>query len=389
LIDRIKIVILLALLNLAIISGVNMTLASDTLKTEEIQIEGYEKVLKVEDPKSGLQALIAVHNTALGPALGGIRIYPYAGWKDALTDVLRLSKGMTFKSALAETGLGGGKSVIIADPKKDKTEDLLEAFGLAVDQLDGLYICAEDVGCTAEDVKIIRRKTQYVTGLEHDSSSGDPSPYTAWGTFIGLQTTWNFLSGTAALDGVSVAVQGLGSVGMKLTEQLYWAGAKVIVADVDPAKTAYVKKKFGFDSVHVADIYDVPCDIFAPCAMGGILNENTISRLKCVAIAGCANNQLLEDQDDFRLMERGILYAPDFVINAGGIMNVSVEVSVNGYNPQEARKIVQKIPERLVSIYNFAKQGKTPTQQAAIALAEHRLKYGIGKRTQRAYFHHQ
>jgi leucine dehydrogenase len=366
-----------------------MNLTADTLQIEELLINDYEKVLKIEDPTVGLTALIAIHGTMLGPALGGIRIYPYANLNDALTDVLRLSRGMTYKAALAETGLGGGKSVIIADPKKHKTESLLEAFGKAVDSLSGQYICAEDVGCTTDDVRIIRRKTQFVVGLEHEKSSGDPSQYTAFGTFVGMQASWKFLSGTNDLNGVKVAVQGLGAVGMKLAELLFWAGATVVVTDMDKDKIELMKKKFGFSSVAPDAIYDVDCDIFAPCAMGGIINAKTISRLKCKVIAGCANNQLLEEADDHRLIEKGILYAPDFVINSGGLINVSVELDKLGYDPKVSRDKVYKIAERLEAIYEFAYQSHTPTQKAAISLAEHRIKYNIGKRIEKPHFHHQ
>lgn len=366
-----------------------MTLtAENTLVLEEIPVEGYEKVVKVTDKRVGLRAIICMHNTSLGPTLGGTRIYPYTSLEAALTDAKRLAKGMTYKSALAEAGWGGAKSVIIADPKKDKTEELLYSFGQAVHQLRGAYICAEDVGCTTDDVHIIQKATPYVVGLAHDKSSGNPSPFTAWGTYRGIQSVCKKLYGTDSVEGKIVAIQGLGSVGEILAEFLFWAGARLIITDIDQAKTRHLAKKYGAQMCSPEDILSVECDILAPCAMGGIINPQTIFKLRCRAIAGCANNQLLRDADADELMKRGILYAPDFVINAGGLINVTEELEANGYHPEIARAKVHQIYDRLMLIYEVAEQNRYSTHTAALALGDYRLKYGIGKREKSVYFHH-
>jgi len=357
-------------------------------KLELLDVKGYHKVVHVTDKEAGLSAIIAIHDLTLGPALGGIRIQPYGTFTAALEDVLRLSKGMTYKSAVAEVGYGGGKSVIIADPKKQKTAALLMAFGKAVEQLQGEYICAEDVGCTTEDVKVVRRATKYVVGLPHDKSSGDPGPFTAWGTFRGIQATVKALFGSDSLEGKTVAVQGLGNVGKNLVEFLFWAGADLIVSDIDAVKADMLAKKYGARAVSPAEILSVPCDVFAPCALGAVINAQTIPLLRCKSIAGSANNQLLNDQDALTLQQRGILYAPDFVINAGGLLNVAAELHPKGYQPALPRMQAHKIYDTLSAIYDLAKKNKQSTHEAAIAFAEHRLKHGIGKRTVAPTFHH-
>ncbi len=357
-------------------------------KFKEISVDGYESVVEISDADSGLHAIISVHNTALGPALGGTRIYPYKNINDALSDCLRLSKGMTYKSALAECGLGGGKSVIIADPKRHKTEKLLHAFGLAVDKLAGLYICAEDVGCTTRDVGLIREKTQFVTGLDHENSSGDPSRFTAWGGYRGIQAVMMQLYGSPSVEGRTVAVQGLGAVGSKICEQLFWHGAKLKVSDVDPVKVRHFAKRYGAEVVPVDEILYTECDVLSPNALGGLFSRETIPHLQCKGIAGCANNQLLKQEDAIRLMHGNIVYAPDFVISAGGLINVQFELSPEGYQPRLAQKKVSSIYDTLLDIFTIAEQNVTSTHQAAIALAEYRLKYGIGKRSEELCFHH-
>jgi leucine dehydrogenase len=359
-------------------------------KIDLIEGLGYQKVIKIFDPEENLKAYIAIHDTTLGPALGGIRIYPYANEEEALKDVLRLAKGMTYKSALAGCGLGGGKSVIMADPSQgQKTKGLLQAFAKVVDSLKGEYICAEDVGCNTQDVAIISEITPYVVGLDHEMSSGDPSIFTAFGTYIGLQSSWAYLTNGRSLENVRVLVQGLGSVGEKLVEWLYFAGAKVFISDIDHLKMQKLKKKFGVIPVDTKEVYSFDCDIFSPCAMGAILNAQTISQLRCQLVAGCANNQLLELEDDLRLKKQGILYAPDFVINSGGLINVSIELNEVGYHPQEARKLVAQIPQRLKSIYTIAAEKNIGTQMAANFLAEERILKLIDKRQQTPFFHHQ
>lgn len=366
-----------------------MTLAlEESLELEEIFVPGYEKVVKISNKKVGLSAIVCIHNTSMGPALGGTRIYPYPSFDAALNDVMRLAKGMTYKSALAEAGWGGGKSVIIADPKKNKTEALLMEFGKAVDRLHGQYICAEDVGCTLNDVSCISRVTPYVVGLPHEKSSGNPAPFTAWGTFRGIQSVVKKIYLTDSLEQRTVAIQGLGSVGTELAMLLFWAGARLIVSDIDQEKCQKIAALTGARIVDVNEILKVECDVLAPCAMGGIINQNTIPHLRCKGIAGCANNQLLDDTDADELHLRRILYAPDFVINSGGLINVTEELDPHGYQPIVARNKVDRIYDQLMVIYDIAEQNRCSTHRAALSLADYRLKYRIGKRIEPPCFHH-
>lgn len=356
---------------------------------EHISVKGYEKVIKATDLKNSLHAFIAIHNTSLGMALGGIRIYPYQDEKQALEDVLRLSRGMSHKAAIAGVGFGGGKSVIMADPRTQKTPELLRAFGRVVNSLEGQYICAEDVGCTVEDVKIVREETQYVVGLPHAKSSGDPSKATALGTYRGIQSVMKWKNGSDSLVGKTVALQGLGSVGSKLVHLLHLAGAKLIVTDVDEKRLKDFRDHFPDGKiVSTEQIYSQECDIFAPCAMGASLNDQTIGQLRCVAIAGCANNQLHRPYHGDLLKKRGILYAPDFVINSGGLINVWAELEKEGYNTQAPTAKIMKIYDSLLSIYTLAQNKDISTAEAALSLAEYRIQYGIGKRTVPPYFHH-
>lgn len=363
-------------------------LLESTLHLETLPVKGYEQVIKVTDGKAGLTAIIAIHDTTLGVALGGTRIYPYASFDEALEDALRLAKGMTYKSAVAEVGLGGGKSVIIADPKKQKTPELLTAFGAAVEKLKGKYICAEDCGCTTEDVKIIRRATKYVVGLPHAKSSGNPAPFTAWGVFRGIQSAAKKLFGSDSLEGKSVAVQGLGNVGSHLVEYLFWAGADLILSDRDPIKMERLAAKYGTRTASPEEILKIECDIFVPCAMGAVINDRTLREFRCKAIAGAANNQLHRDDHADRLREKGILYAPDFVINSGGLLNVAAELEEKGYHPASPRYKIHHLYDTLLAIYEIAERNRESTHDAAIKLAHYRLKYGIGKRVIPPTFHH-
>jgi leucine dehydrogenase len=362
----------------------------ESLTFEEVMIPGYEKIIKVTQKDVGLNAIICIHNTTMGPALGGTRIYPYPTFEAALNDVMRLAAGMTYKSALSESGWGGGKSVINLDPKKGKgkTKEVLLAFGHAVQRLQGEYICAEDVGSTPDDMTIISQATPYVVGLPHEKSSGNPSPFTAWGTFRGIQSVVKKLYDTDSLENRTVAIQGLGSVGYQLAHLLFWAGARLIVTDIDMEKCKKIAIATGAKIVAPEEIFQVECDVFAPCAMGGIINEKTIDGFKCRAIAGAANNQLLKDSDADELFARGILYAPDFVINAGGLINVTQELDPQGYSPVAARAKINKIYPQLMLIYDIAEQNKYSTQKAAISLGDYRLKYRIGKRFEPPCFHH-
>ncbi len=366
-----------------------MTIATpDTLLWEEIPVQSHEKVIKVTDKASGLIAIIAIHNTLLGPALGGTRIFPYATFQDALNDVLRLSQGMTYKSAIAECAWGGGKSVIISTPKKKITEEQLLAFGAALNTLKGAYIAAEDVGCTLDDLRVISTVSPYLVGIPNEKSSGDPCPYTAWGTFRGIQAVLKKIYQSDSVAGRLIAIQGVGSVGEKLAHLLFWHGAKLIISDINQEKVERLARLYNATWVSPDKIHKVECDVFAPCALGAALNPKTIPELRCRAVAGCANNQLLTDNDGVHLMRRGILYAPDFVINAGGLINVTHETFEEGYNPHAARNRVDKIYDQLMLIFDIATKNNCSTQQAVMTLAEYRLKYGIGKRSEPVHLHH-
>lgn len=360
----------------------------NTFTIEDLNIEGYERVVEIKDRASGLHTIIALHSTARGPALGGARIYPYATREEALTDALRLSKGMTYKSALVDNGMGGGKAVIIADPKRDKSPELLEAFGRAVDMFEGQYITAQDSGMNPEDLQVVRRTTRYLVGLIDENSSGNPSPFTAWGNYWGIRAVCEKLFGSPEVSGKTVAIQGLGNVGEALCEILYFHGAKLKVADIDPDKTARVAKRFGAEALDCAEILFTPCDILAPCALGAIFNESTIPMLQTKGICGSTNNQLKDPEDMQRLEERGILYAPDFVVNSGGAINVTGELEPKGYDPVFASERLVDIKARLEQIFALAEENNLSTHAAAEQLAERRIDNNIGKRTTPAYFHH-
>lgn len=361
---------------------------SKAVKLEEISVPGYERVVKVSHRESGLVGIICIHNMTMGPALGGTRIYPYKTFDDALNDVKRLAKGMTYKSCVAGTGLGGGKSVIIADSRTQKTPELLYAFGQAVNALGGTYICAEDIGATTDDMTTINKATPYVVGLPHEKSSGDPSPFTAWGTLLGIKACLKKIYGDTSVAGRKIAVQGLGAVGSRLAELLFWEGADLIVSDIDSQRLEKIANKLSAKIVPPEGILSTQCDVVSPCAMGGIINEHSISELRCKAIAGSANNQLLKDSDADILVQKGILYAPDFVINAGGLINVTEELSKEGYRSVEARRKVEKLSEELAFIFQIAESNQCSTHSAAISLVDYHLKYRVGVRTAPLYFHH-
>ncbi|ADN76203.1 leucine dehydrogenase [Ferrimonas balearica DSM 9799] len=315
----------------------------------------HEQIMFVHDEASGLKAIIAVHDTTLGPAVGGCRMWPYESEQDAINDVLRLSRGMTYKNALAGLEFGGGKSVIIGDPKSDKSEALFRAFGRFVDSLGGRYYSAEDVGITTADIMIAHQETPYMAGLE--GKSGDPSPYTALGTFLGIKAAVKHQRGIDSLEGIKVAVQGLGHVGFHLCRHLHDAGAKLVVCDLSETQLERARTEFGAEVVALDEIYRQDVDVYAPCALGATINDTTIPQLKATIVAGCANNQLAEPRHGEVLKEKGILYAPDYVINAGGIINVSFE---RDYNADKAEAKVRKIYDTLLTIFNEAdNSGKT------------------------------
>ncbi|ETW98160.1 MAG: hypothetical protein ETSY1_19950 [Candidatus Entotheonella factor] len=344
------------------------------MKLTVIPVEGYEKVVRCDDPESGLTAFIAVHNTTLGPALGGVRMWPYESWQEALTDVKRLAQGMTYKSAVAGTGLGGGKAVMIGDPKHHKSASLLRAMGRFIHTFNGAYVAAEDVGISESDMEVIREETPHVTGLpQHYGSSGNPAPFTAFGVFLGMQVCLERHLHTDRFDGVRVAVQGCGNVADFLCQRLHEAGARLVVSDVDTAKTARFAERYEAQVVAPEAIYQCDCDIYAPCALGGTLNDDTIPQLRCRIVAGSANNQCLGPEHSAMLKARNILYAPDFVINAGGVINISVELEPEGYDASRAWTKVRHIAAVLPDIFDLADQEHTTTEHAARQLAAHKL----------------
>lgn len=350
------------------------------LRIKEINIPGYEKVIEGEDPIRGLHCFIAVHNSRLGPSLGGTRIYPYASSKEALDDVLLLAKAMTYKSAVAEDGLGGGKSVIIADPAREKTPELFHAFAEVVDSLKGKYIAAEDVGSTIADMTLIRQKTPYVAALSTDKSSGDPSRFTAWGIYRGIQAVTKKLWHSKSLRGKTIAIEGLGNVGSKLANIFFWEGAHLIVCDIKETLTHQAAHDYAARIVSPEEFCKVECDILSPCAMGGSINSTTVPLLRCKAIAGSANNQLEKNEIGKELLKKNILYAPDYIINSGGIINAAAEFDERGYNPTHARDKVNHIYDILMRIFHKSEIDHIPTNAVADIIAEHNLNRDIGKR---------
>ncbi len=341
---------------------------------EKIGKLGHEQVVFFSLGDANLKAIIAIHDTTLGPALGGCRMFPYKTEEAALEDVIRLSRAMTYKAAATGLHLGGGKSVIIGDPKKDKSEALFRAFGKAVGSLGGRYITAEDVGTDVNDMEFIFSETDYVTGVDTSlGGSGNPSPYTAFGVLQGILASCVRSFGEPSVKNRTVALQGLGHVGGHLAGLLKKEGATVIGCDVDKERAEAIQDKHGVDElVHPDEIFDVPCDIFAPCAMGLAINENTIDRLKCKVVAGGANNQLANDKLGIELEARGMTYAPDFVINAGGLINVYTELE--GYNERRAMRLVRNIFYNVQKIYQLADKYNESSIEAARIMVEHRLK---------------
>ncbi len=335
--------------------------------------DNHEQVVFCRNKEAGLRAIIAIHNTALGPALGGTRMWPYKSEEDALVDVLRLSKGMTYKASVAGLNLGGGKAVIIGDPKRDKTEEMFRAFGAFVNSLGGAYITAEDVGTTEKEMEYIFMETPFVTGIPAAfGGSGDPSPYTAHGVFMAIKASVKEKLGADNLQGLRINVQGLGNVGRHLVEFLVGEGVHVGVADIDQDKVKAITARFkDLKVLDANDIVTTECDVFAPCALGAVINDQTVSKLKCKIVCGGANNQLAEARHGDALRELGILYAPDFVANAGGLMNVFVELE--GYSSDRAFDKTKKVYENLMRVFTMAKTEGLSTHVAADRIAEARL----------------
>jgi leucine dehydrogenase len=332
----------------------------------------HEEVVFWADKATGLCAIVAIHSTTLGPALGGARMWPYGSEEEAILDVLRLSECMTYKASLAGLNLGGGKAVIMGDPAKDKSEALFRAFGKFIDSLQGKYIAAEDVGTTVTDMTYVHQETPHVVGLptaEH--GSGDPSGLTAFGVYRGMKACCQARFGSDLLKGRRIALQGVGKVGYALAKRLDEEGAEIIASELDPQRAATVTVELGIELVEPDDIYDVEADIFAPCALGAILNDDTIPHLRCQIVAGSANNQLAEAHHGDELAERNILYAPDYVINAGGLISVATELGA--YDSGEAWRKAGAIYDRLLRVVRLAQDEGIPTHLAAHRLAQARI----------------
>lgn len=344
---------------------------------ETIATTDHEEVVFCQNRDAGLKAIIAIHNTVLGPALGGLRMWPYKTEQEAVNDVLRLSRGMTYKNAVAGLNLGGGKSVIIGDPAKDKSEALFRAFGRFINSLNGRYITAEDVGIDVNDMEYVFRETEYVTGVHQvHGGSGNPSPFTAFGALQGVMATLQHKHGNEDVGKYSFAVQGCGHVGGEYIKLLREQGAKVFVTDINQDAVQRCVDELGCEAVGIDDIYDVDADVYSPCALGGTLNEDTIDRIKAKIICGPANNQLATDDIGDELQKRGVLYAPDYAVNAGGVMNVSLEI--DGYNRERAMRMMRTIYYNLGRIYEIAERDGIPTYKAADRMAEERIS-AIGK----------
>lgn len=335
--------------------------------------DDHEQIVFCNDKDTGLKAIIGIHNTVLGPALGGTRMWNYANEWEALNDVLRLSRGMTFKSAITGLNLGGGKAVIIGDAKTQKTPELMKRFGEFVNDLSGRYITAEDVGMTTADMDTVREVTPYVTGIsESKGGAGNPSPITAYGVFMGMKAAAKFQFGSEILEDKNVFVQGIGNVGEALVEHLVNEGANVTIADISQARLEEVRTKYGVTIYGGDDIYSQDMDIYAPCALGATINDDTIYKLKAKVVAGAANNQLAEEsKHGLILQERGIVYAPDFLINAGGIINVYAELE--NYDRQEIMRKTENIYNTTLEILDNAKVNSLTTNNAALNIARERI----------------
>lgn len=334
--------------------------------------KAHEQVVFCQDEETGLKAIIGIHSTTLGPALGGTRMWNYTSEFEAIKDVLRLSRGMSFKASISGLDLGGGKAVIIGDARKDKNEAMMRKFGQFVDSLSGRYITAEDVGISTKDMEYVKMETDHVTGIPVSmGGSGDPSPYTAYGVFMGMKACANYKWGSDSLEGRTVVVQGVGHVGETVVKHATEAGANVIVNDIYDDTLEHVASKYNAE-IFKGDIYDLDMDIYAPCALGATINDNTVDRIKCEIVAGAANNQLaLEDKHGTLLKERGIIYAPDFLINAGGLINVNSEIAK--YSRDEVMTRTEDIYNTTMRIINESDALDMTTHQAALKLAQERI----------------
>ena len=331
----------------------------------------HEKILFCQDEKSGLKAIIAVHNTVCGPALGGTRMWSYKSDQDALVDVMRLSRGMTYKNAISGLNLGGGKAVIIGDSKSQKSKELFMKFGEFVDSLSGSYITAEDVGINPDDMLQVSKTTRHVTGLP--GKKGDPSPVTAYGVYMGIKAALKFNNGKDSLNGKKIIVQGIGHVGLYLVDYLFKEGAEIIISDINKNAIENAVKKYNCSVIDPNDIYTADMDIYAPCALGATINNKTIDKLKCSIIAGAANNQLHDENiHGQQLFDKGIVYAPDYLINAGGVMNCYAEI--HGISDKKVMEMAGNIYNTTLEILNKSQEENISTSAAANQIAEKRIK---------------
>jgi leucine dehydrogenase len=341
---------------------------------QDLQNMEHEQIVFCSRPEAGLKAIIAIHDTTLGPSLGGVRMWNYSSERDAVRDVLRLSRGMTYKAAISGLNLGGGKAVIIGDSRTQKSEALFRAFGRFVDGLSGRYITAEDVGISERDMEWIFTETKYVTGIpKHMGGSGNPSPVTAYGVYMGMKAAAKRAYGSDSLTGKRIGIQGAGSVASHLANYISKENAKLFISDIFTEKAESLAKQTGATVVEPDEIYTLNMDIFSPCALGGVINDDTIDYLKCDIIAGGANN-ILDDEEKHGeyLIKKGILYAPDYVINAGGIINVASELE--GYNEEQSMEKAARIYDTTLRIFDYAEENNVPTIAASNILAEQRIR---------------
>lgn len=355
------------------LSGLKVSNKEKKVILDKMDQMGHEQVLFCRDKETGLKAIIAIHNTIMGPSLGGVRMWNYKNELEAIEDVLRLSRGMTYKAAISGLSLGGGKAVIIGDSATQKSEALLRRFGKFVDSIGGQYITAEDVGMGPKDMECIKLETNHVTGTSIElGGSGDPSPVTAYGVYMGMKASAMYRWGSDKLNGKVILVQGIGHVGEHLVKHLKEERAKIYINDINQERLDYVANKYGAKIIDSSLMYDLNMDIYSPCALGATLNTTSIQRLKCEIIAGAANNQL-EDENihAVQLKEKGIIYAPDFLINAGGLINVYSEIK--GFSRQDSMKSTKNIYNTTLEILNRAEKDGITTNQAAISIAENRL----------------
>ena len=348
---------------------------------ERLKDKQHEQLIFLREPVSGLRAIIAIHDTTLGPAIGGVRMRTYSGEEEAIDDALKLSRSMTYKAAGAGVNFGGGQTVVIGDPRKDKSEALSRALGRFIDGLGGRYIAGQDVGTTVDDMDYMRMETKYVVGIPSSrGGSGDPSPVCAFGVVRGLEACCSVMKGTDDLGGMHIVVQGLGNAGSRIVDMLMERGSRLTVSDVDEDALRRITQRHRVDVVDPDKIIDVECDVFCPCALGGIISRETVGRLKCGIVAGAANNQLADEESGTMLHERGILYAPDYIINAGGLINVADEIY--GYDQDRALRKTGAIKEVLLKVFASAKEQGIPTNLAADRFAQERIeKIGRVKRT--------